>query len=240
MVSSELVLLEVRMQLDLVDRGRHAALVQDARELGAGEVRDADRPQPSMSAQIGQRAPGLDEPGSGPNGPVHEVQITDSTKSGGGPVMGQRATDPSGGHLSPGGAPEAAPAGGGNRALAAPHGASSAAPRVVDVAAPAGLAGDDAVLAGTSGDVIVAGACEDEVIARAPGGHVVATAARIRNRAAGVVAADPVVAGAAREPVIGRAPDDDIVAGTAGGAVLATAAFELARVRSLAGRDRVA
>ena len=72
---AHLRLREARVQLDLVDRRRHAGVVDDAGEVLLGEVGDADRAHQPVLLQLDERAPRLDVLALAGVGPVDEVQV---------------------------------------------------------------------------------------------------------------------------------------------------------------------
>ena len=68
-------LLKARMQLDLVDRRRHAGLADDPLQMLGGEIGDADRFREPLLAQLDQRAPRLDIEPALRRRPMDEVEV---------------------------------------------------------------------------------------------------------------------------------------------------------------------
>ncbi len=68
-------LLEARVQLDLVDRGRDAGLVDEAPQVGRVEVRHADRADDALLAQLDERLPRLDVEVLRGHRPVDQVEV---------------------------------------------------------------------------------------------------------------------------------------------------------------------
>jgi hypothetical protein len=74
-LAHEALLLEVRVQLDLVDRRHLAGGLHDAPQVLRLEVRRTDRADEPLVAQLDQRLPGLDVAVPGRHGPVDEVEV---------------------------------------------------------------------------------------------------------------------------------------------------------------------
>src|SRR6185436_9727188 len=68
-------LLEARVELDLVDGGGHARLVDDPAQMVGLEVRDADRPDEALGLQLDERLPRLDVAVPRRDRPVDEVEV---------------------------------------------------------------------------------------------------------------------------------------------------------------------
>ena len=68
-------LLQVRVQLDLVDRGHDTGLVDQPPQVRGLEVRDADRADPALLPQLHERLPGVDVELAGRRRPVDQVQV---------------------------------------------------------------------------------------------------------------------------------------------------------------------
>ena len=74
-VGAQGLLLEARVELDLVDRGREAGLADDPLQMLAVEVGDADRADPAFALQADQRLPGLDIKVDPRPRPVDEIEV---------------------------------------------------------------------------------------------------------------------------------------------------------------------
>ena len=74
-LAPQLRLLEAGVQLDLVDRRRHAGGVDDRLDVLHAEVRDADRAGAPILLGLGEGLPGLDELAVGRPRPVDQIQI---------------------------------------------------------------------------------------------------------------------------------------------------------------------
>src|SRR5665647_226701 len=66
---------EVRVQLDLVDRGQDAGLGFETVDLRGGEVRDPDGANHALALEPDHGAPRLDVPVDARKRPVYEVQV---------------------------------------------------------------------------------------------------------------------------------------------------------------------
>src|SRR5665811_1974750 len=66
---------EVRVQLDLVDRGQDAGLGFETVDLRGGEVRDPDGANQALALEPDHGAPRLDVPVDARKRPVYEVQV---------------------------------------------------------------------------------------------------------------------------------------------------------------------
>src|SRR6185503_13308728 len=72
---AQLALLHIRMELDLVDRRTHLGLSFESPEIVDPEVRNADRPRPSLVVNALEGAPCLDEAVLRRNRPMDEVEV---------------------------------------------------------------------------------------------------------------------------------------------------------------------
>ena len=74
-IGPQRLLLEARVQLDLVDGGRDAGLADDPLQMVAVEIRDADRANASVLPETDQRLPGLHVKAGARPGPVDEIEV---------------------------------------------------------------------------------------------------------------------------------------------------------------------
>src|SRR3954471_7135854 len=74
---ARLLLREPRVQLDLVDRGHHRRLAEQALEVRHGEVRHPDRAHPPVGIEPLERSPRVDVEVALRSGPVDEVEVDD-------------------------------------------------------------------------------------------------------------------------------------------------------------------